>query len=300
MNARLAASAPEPELVLEYELFDMPTAQHKAGLAGLILHLKNLEKREVTPRPRIESVAPQSARFRFTQRDFQTLFDDLYDGYWTEARVRQKYQNKDPKRIEEVKSVEGKKTEKWFIYDEFRPRGSVLGFYLQEATNSPWLKLWQDMLWSVLRAQPTTRGEYQRRADGDSVSFADELWGKLVKSQTQKNRLVTTSIAGSLFVGAQDQNAEQVPFQGRIEHNLLLHFWTWVTPIFVPQVVNLKDKQREYQGYLLAIPEVADLEEFIEAVTEFWQSLSPDISGYRPRGALIDLPEEGGLEFLYS
>jgi CRISPR-associated protein Cmx8 len=157
------------------------------------------------------------------------------------------------------------------------------------------------MLWNVLRAQPATRGEYEKRANGQVTDVTAKLWDLLVKAQKlrAKGKFKAESIAGSLFVGAQDSNAERVSFTGQIEHNLLLHFWQFSTPLFVPQTVDMKSGQREYTGYLLVIPEVTDLRLFVADMIFYWKGLEPEVSGYRPRDALIDLPEEGGLEFLY-
>ena len=62
-----------------------------------------------------------------------------------------------------------------------------------------------------------------------------------------------------MLLGAQAVNAEAVPFSGRVDHNLLLHFWQLVVLTFVPQVVNKKDAKTERIGYVLTIPDVADL-----------------------------------------
>lgn len=290
-------------LTLDYSLSDLPTAQHKAGLAGLILHVRNLKERKVAkPIPELVELTSMRAILRLTKPQLQTLFDDLYDARWVEDEVRVKYHNKDPKRVKEVRIEEnGKiKKEKRFVYDRCEPLGHVLCFY-QSGTDNPWVKLWREMLWSVLRAQPKTRVDYETRADGKAVALARKFWEALVKVEQgrTKGKFVTETIAGSVFVGAQADNAERVPFLGRIEHNLLLHFWQWVTPIYVPRVVNNKDEWPKPRGYLLAVPEVSDLKFFSELIQEFWQGLDRHVTGYRPTQALIDLPEEGGLEFLY-
>lgn len=59
------------------------------------------------------------------------------------------------------------------------------------------------------------------------------------------------------------------------------------------------DGKPEDAGYVIVIPEPADLMEFVEDIRELLRSLDTEVSGYRPRSALIDLPEEGGLEYLY-
>jgi len=299
-----APPAPQPEsLVLDYDLMELPTAQHKAGLAGLLLHLRSLDQRGIAGSPMVERIDRFGAAIRIDRESLQLLFDDLYAARREQVLVRSKYGNKAPlgETFVEV-SRDGKMVkEKRFIYEDERPSGRVLEFWLQKGKEDRWLSLWQNMLWGVLRAQPTTRGEYKNCADGNPVGFVEKLWLSLLKAQAQraKGAFVTDSIAGSLFIGAQDKNAELVAFVGRVDHNLLLHFWQWATPIFVPRVVDPRSGDWEYRGFLLAIPEVADLIEFTRDMEHYWRSRDPDVTGYRPTQALVDLPAEGGLEFLY-
>ncbi len=291
-------------ITLTYDLFELPSAQHKAGLAGLLILIESLKAREQGPLPEIEINGSRSVTIKLTQESLGVLLDDVYDARWVEKQSLKKWKGKTPKRIDEIDhpQSDGKiKKEKRFIYDDFDPSGNTFAFWVQNGQKSPWLKLWRDMLWSVLRAQPATRGEFKKRANQQPVDTTKKLWDSLVKAQKEhrKGKFKVDSIAGSLFVGAQDANAERVSFVGQIEHNLLLHFWQFSSPVFVPQIVDLKSGQREYAGYLLVIPEVAELRRYVEDMIGYWKRLEPDVSGYRPRDALIDLPEEGGLEFLY-
>ena len=108
---------------------------------------------------------------------------------------------------------------------------------------------------------------------------------------------IVDTISGSLFVGAQASNAEKVPFKGVVTQNLLLHFWPLTLNIFVPETINRKGNN-EIKGYVLAIPEVSDLEEFCDVFPASLATLDPQLRGYRPAASIIDIPEEGGLEFL--
>lgn len=291
-------------ITLTYDLSELPSAQHKAGLAGLLILIESLKAREQGPLPEIVLNGSRNVTVTLTQQSLGVLLDDVYDARWVEKQSASKWQGKTPKRIDEIDRPQGDgktKKEKRFVYDDFDPSGNAFAFWIQDGQKSLWLKLWRDMLWSVLRAQPATRGEYEKRANGQPVDTTAKLWDSLAKAQKDrtKGKFRVESIAGSLFVGAQDANAERVSFVGQVEHNLLLHFWQFSTPIFVPQIVDLKSGQREYAGYLLVIPEVADLRRYVGDMVGYWKRLEPDASGYRPRDALIDLPEEGGLEFLY-
>jgi CRISPR-associated protein Cmx8 len=302
MTAKPRAS--QDSLVLDYDLMDLPTAQHKAGLAGLLLHMRSLEQRQIDGGPVVERIERFGASIRFTRQSLQGLFDDLYAASREQVLARSKYANKAPLGETMIEVMRDGKSaqEKRFIYEDDHPTGPVLAHWLKDGKQSPWLDLWRNMLWSILRAQPATRSEFKNRAEGQPVGLADKLWQSLVKAEQKraKGAFVTDSIAGSLFVGAQDKNAERVGFLGRVEHNLLLHFWLWASPIFVPRAVDPRKGTWDYQGFLLAIPEVADLPFFIDDMENYWRRLDPHKSGYRPADALIDIPAEAGLEFLYQ
>ncbi|WP_201068757.1 MULTISPECIES: type I-MYXAN CRISPR-associated protein Cmx8 [Thiorhodovibrio] len=285
-------------------MLDLPTAQHKAGLAGLLLHLRSLEERDIEGRPEIDEIEPLSASIRVSQKSLQVLFDDLFAAAYERKEVKEKYKDQTP--LDEiVVTVErgGKEfKEKRFVYEELRPTGHVLAHWLKDGKESSWHALWRNMLWSVLRAQDRTRIEYIARVDAQPVSFVGKLWASLVKVEKQraKGGFVTSSIAGSVLIGAQAKNAEQIAFVGRVEQNLLLYFWQWAAPLFVPRAIELRTKEWKDSGYLIVIPEVADLVDFLEDMEHFWRDRDPARTGYRPTESLIDLPEEGGLEFLHQ
>ena len=160
------------------------------------------------------------------------------------------------------------------------------------------------MLWSIPRGRPTTREPYNQRAEGHSCKEGTRAWADLVnveKART-KNQFYTTELSSALLPGAQAVNAEAVPFEGRAEQNLLLHFWPLTTLLFVPQQIDA-DGSAEFAGFTLAVPEVADLCEFVEAYPKLLSGLDEGLQpgqtarGYRPRRAVIDLPAEGALAF---
>lgn len=302
-------AAKDDAFTLTYELADLPTAQHKAGLAGLLLMIDSLDKRKIEPLPVIERLSSMGASITFTLESLQTVFDDLYDGSWEETPSKTKWKDKEIKRIEEVEvNVNGKvKKEKRFIYDAVRPKGAFLQMYYPDR-NGMWVKLWRDMLWNTLRGIPKTRLAYEERAEGKRSSLAKAVWDGLGKSlaQQKKGGILLESLSSSLFVGAEDANAERVPFKGPVADNLLLHFWSIVSLIHVPRAWGLeRTKEQGYRvtrkeaGFVLSIPEPANLEEFCKDARDVLRNLGLEGGGIRPRAALIDVHEEGGLEYLY-
>src|SRR5262245_22161070 len=110
----MAKKAPPEVVEIRYDLFDLPTAQHKAGLAGLILAIRSLKERsekdsEVMPPESVPKIVEgpdnAGAKIRFTKRSVQGLFDDLYDAAVVEVAVKAKWQGKPPKREETVEET---------------------------------------------------------------------------------------------------------------------------------------------------------------------------------------------------
>lgn len=296
---------PITEITITFDLFDLPTAQHKAGLAGLILQIQSMEDRQRNflkdQIPVIVALTPSSARLRFTEISIQGLFDDCYDAAVAEVVVKSKWQGQEPIRTEDVDETDehGKvKKVKRFVYEVVQPSGHFLAQHIRNGTDI-WLKLWRDMLWSIPRGNPQSRIPYQQRAARTPCKEGHVAWQDLVKVEQarQKNGFHTTEVAGSLWLGAQATNAEAVPFEGRAEQNLLLHFWPITALIFVPQQIDHEGKG-DFSGYVLAIPEVSDVENFVVDYPLMLGELSKETRGYRPAEAVIDLPAQGALAFL--
>ena len=289
----------EQEITLRYSLFDLPTAQHKAGLAGLILLIRSLEERRVCgPLPTVSNLSATSVEIKISQSSMQMILDDLYDAHKVEQARPSKIPGKPPKREEtQEKEEQGKvKKKRFYIYDVIEPRASFLHNY-----PGGWLKLWKDMVWTVIRSRDKARNVYKDRADGKPSQEAKSVWKELsrfVQNGDGKEPLLG-EVQSSLFVGAQAFNAERVPFKGVVNQNFLLHFWPISLQIFVPETVNREGKKEiKSTGYILAVPEVNNLEYFCEEFPRISSYISPELRGYRPKDSIIHIPEEGGMEFL--
>jgi CRISPR-associated protein Cmx8 len=297
----------QPPVEMIYDLFDLPTAFHKAGLAGLVLLMESLKARQVltADEAKYEMTATR-AIVTFTEPLVRKLMDDLYDARKVERRYAQpkKKDNKPilPKRVDVEKREEGGKVKevKWHIYDEVEPCGQFLcDQYPEMPHDRSWLKLWRDMLWNIPRSRPKQREPFDQRAAGKPCKEGPNAWTEIrkVRKARAKNSFHTAGISSSLFPGAQDTNAEGVSFEGRAEQNLLLRFWPLAVLLFVPQSVE-SDGETDFVGYTLAAPDVANLTEFVSDYPKLLAALSKDARGYRPAQAVIDLPAEGGLAFL--
>jgi CRISPR-associated protein Cmx8 len=280
-------------VTVRYDLFDLPTAQHKAGLAGLVLQLRSMTERkrsEDGPIPEVVELTATSASVRFTQPSVQALFDDAYAARKAAPLRPRRGRARPPEPAgEEAGTAEDAGVEPigYFLRDHYPDEDGL------------WLKLWRNMLWAIPRGIPKTRTPFEQRAAGLPCKEGLVAWQALVKADQARadNRFFTAEVASSLWLGAQEFNAERVPFVGRAEHNLLLHFWPLTTLVFVPQEVK-PDGEAKFAGYALAIPEVSHLVHFCDEYPEMLHELSPAPRAYRPAEAVIDLPEQGALEFL--
>ncbi len=239
--AKKKAIQPE-SITVRYDLYELPTAQHKAGLAGLLLQIDSMNERRAAgalpPIFELPSIVDRTSSYvtiRFTERSIWNLFDDLYDAEVVEQDRKQKQQNKEPKYTKEVDAPDaasGKlRKEKRYVYDAVRPVGSFLGRFTDGARKD-WHKLWRDMLLTIPRNQDATLGPYKdmaqlRLARGDSGEwprmdaarrkddkkcylFCREglaAWDDLVRFERSRSsgQLATTGLSGAVLLGVQDK-----------------------------------------------------------------------------------------------
>ncbi len=305
MAKKTAKPAAPTSIDVRYDLRDLPSAQHKAGLAGLLLQIENMRDRQGVGQlpsdreiPEVIEQTATTAVVRFTERSAQDLFDDLYAAQTVEVRSKSKWQGAAEVRQETNPNPGPDEPKRWFIYETVQPEGHFLRNY-SEGDKEPWHKLWRDMIYAVPRNKPTTRQAYKSRAADRPTKEGSEAWKALLAREMAraKGTYATTELAGSLMLAVQAVTAEAVPFEDRVETQLLLHFWILTARVFVPQRVDA-DGKSEFVGYALAIPEVGDLGKFCRRYKKLLEQLDAKKNLFRPAGAVIALPEQGPLEFL--
>lgn len=288
-------------LLLEYNLLDLPTAQHRAGLAGLVLVAQTLQRRGMNPLPEIEAVSPTEVSILLAEASLATLLNDIYDATTEEVLAKTRRKDQEPLRIEQVAESDartgGERHSPRYVYPQVVPRAAPL-----EALSMPlpWLKLWRDAIWGTVRGVPKTRLPYEQRARGLPLVETGRIWADLKRAARMP--ALETDLASPLYIGAQAHNAELVPFRGRPAQNLLLHFWQTVAG--VGEVWRAEyDRKRDTvdskpAGYVFAVPDVADVPEFVDEFAASAAQLSTEMLRYRPRDAVLALPAEGGLQLL--
>ena len=307
-------------VTLDYRLSDLPTAQHKAGLAGLVLQIRELHRiAEETPDeydpadlPVFGSVTADGATVTLTERSTRALFDALYFARKEPVTVSKPWRGKNVEslgeRTEKIADPETgrSKSVTRYTYAVVTPRNPFLNRHLSDPKDL-WQKLWRDMLFNIPRGKPASRRPFNERAAGEPCSEGGKAWKELVRwaKDRDRGRVRTVSVSGSTLLGAQDVTAEQVPFQDRGDHAVLLHFWPLTVTVFVPwtldvDAANPSQTREEAVGFSIAVPEVADLEAFCDIYPAALRALSdqPQARGYRPRAACLDLPAQAALETL--
>jgi CRISPR-associated protein Cmx8 len=297
-------------LTLDYQLAELPSSQHRAGLAGLVLVLQWLERQPEFKQKiedgvicRLTRLDDKGATLELNSAGLATLFDEIYDASIEEQARPQLFKNKQkevipPLREEEREETDAKgkqKIKKVYIYPFVVPHGSFLAdpSYDQssDGKNGLWVKLWRDMVWSILRGVPATRKPFEMRAEGETAEDAIAVWKQLLQPAE-----FTVDLPSTYFLGAQANNAENIPFKDRARFQFLLHFWLFAAQIYVPAVVNNEGK-RDFVGYAIAIPDIACLQWFCDELPGILSSRSAE-GKFRPHDSVVDLAVESALDMM--
>jgi CRISPR-associated protein Cmx8 len=299
-------------LNLDYQLAELPSSQHRAGLAGLVLIIRWLEgQREFTEKVKNGAICKltrlddKGATLELNQTGLEYLFDEIYDASLEEQERNQllKKRTKEviqPLREEEKEETDPKtnktKTKKVYIYPVVVPKGSFLSDpsydKSSDGKNGLWIKLWRDMVWSILRGVPATRKPFEARAEGQYNDDAIKVWQQLIQPEE-----FTVDLPSTYFLGAQANNAENIPFKDRARLQFLLHFWLFAAQIYVPEVIDNEGK-RNFAGYAIAIPDIFKLKRFCERLSRLLSERSIEKSGYLPCDCIIDIAIESALDIM--
>jgi CRISPR-associated protein Cmx8 len=299
-------------LELDYNLAELPSSQHRAGLAGLVLMVRWLgrdkNRKGICELARLDE---HGASLRIDQTGLQELFDEIYAASNEEQEESKLRKNKAgevvPPIREETRQETDKtgkiKEKKYYVYPVTIPRGAFLVAYDPSAKDGDgvWIKLWRNMIWSILRGVPATRGPFEERAKGPFTKDADKIWQDL-----QRATDYTVDLPSTYFIGAQASNAENVPFKDRARSQFLLHFWAFVAQVYIPVTLIYDRKKQEGKpkdvGYAVTIPDVANLVDFCDELPKVLQrDRSSEAHSYfrrRPGESVIDLAAEGALDLM--
>lgn len=290
-------------ITIEYTLAELPSSQHRAGLAGLVCTLRWLAQQRGRQKgvAEIVSVDARGATFRFDAQGLTELFDRVYRASVGEVEqgAPRKDRNKhsvEPLRTEQRRVVDkhGNEREKTvYVYPTTVPHGACLLDWDPTAKGEQglWVKLWRDALWAVLRGVPAQRQPYEARANGEATDDATRTWAALLKPDRG------AELPSTYYLGAQARSAENVDFRDRNRFLLLLHFWPFVAQIYVPQTVD-NDGKASFDPYVIGIPDVAALDAFCDEFPDVMRARDTEAAAFLPRGAVVDIVEEVGLDVM--
>ncbi len=299
-------------LTLEYNLAELPSSQHRAGLAGLVLMVRWLKdepnKKGVCE---ISQIDETSATLQIDQEGLQFLFDKVYAAFLedrAEPNIRTKGKGASKKEVPPLRvekriltDKKGKTTEKtYYIYAEAVPRGAFLADYdvTFDGKNGSWVKLWRDFVWNIMLVKPTTRNPYKKRTEEGYSKDAETTWSNLIQ-----NPSAVTFLKSNSFIGAMEFNAELVEFQDNFSWKFLLNFWTFATPIYLTRISVYDRKSKsiktQYQPFTLAIPDISNLEDYCDDYLTLLKTRRPELIGASlyPSQCIVDLASEGAMDF---
>jgi CRISPR-associated protein Cmx8 len=289
---------------LSYQLAELPSSQHRAGLAGLVLMVQELPKQPLFEEREdviieLSHLDEYEATLRINLEGLKALFDFTYGAVneerWTATKDKKKEYSEVEIREVEKKDSNGKvKLVKEYRYTVVVPKGAFLPYWDEsdeDINKGLWVKLWRDMLWNIVRGVPATRNPFNNRCDGQIYTKdAEKLWKEL--NQPHK----ATGQSGNYYLGAMATTAENIPTKDIIRYQFLLNFAPFVFQIYRPSTIN-KDGKREFNSYAIVIPDVANLKNFCRSFPKVLKNRDSTKLGYLPREAVIDLAEEGALDF---
>lgn len=289
------ATATVETLELQYALADLPSSQHRAGLVGLLMVIDDLKKSNQIGCD--SEITERGATIKITGEGLKAILDQIYAADEELQGSGTARKDQEPVKVLEEEFIDKKtkktKIKKMYYYPVIIPKGSFLD-YRDESDKKIWIKLWRDMVWQILRGVPATRVPFEDRAFKRNSNDSASLW-----KQLNQNVDRSVDLPSTYYVGAQASNAERVPFKDKGRLQFLLHFWPLVCQIYIPQLLSKdqdKDSDMKFEGFVLAIPDVCLLKSFKADYQTLLKNRSPQALGFRPKEAVIEVPEEAGLD----
>lgn len=288
-------------IVIQYSLAALPSAQHRAGLAGLVLMVRWLQHvRSVKSEGEVTiDVTEDGATLSIDKPGLKRLLEEHFSTDLREVAHSKKKKDEAPLRVEEYEDTTSKTTKKRkkYIYNEPVIRACLVrDFEPPGEGGSRWTDLWRDFIWKTLRVIPKTKDPFLDFAKTGTLkdNFVKKFWKKLETPNKP------TSFVSSTVFGAQKLTSDNVPFNDTCGQEFLLNFWPYVSFIYCPRVDPPNKEHCEYPGFVVAVPDVSSLKTFCDDIryilTQRGIQHHPEVRHARPSESCIDLPVEGALD----
>jgi CRISPR-associated protein Cmx8 len=262
-----------------YDLYTLPTAQHRAGLAGLILQARSAGFGAI-----VEEVDPHSATVAVTEANLTALLDDLYDAEEVEVESESKWKGKTPVRVGSKAKEEGGKSKvvPVYTYMQVQPK---CPFLARRVSACRFLDQTRRQATNVYRLAPLSKQVYEQRAQNKPCGEGQKFWAKLASAKP-----VETS--SSIRLGAEGKTGDGDLFRGDPWEALLLHFAQVVTLPFSIKQFEIESGRlvTKWRGTASVVPEVADLDAFCDLFPGVVDELALE------KTQIVEAPEQAGLD----
>src|SRR3989338_4503386 len=129
--------AEEEVVELIYDPFALPTAQHRAGLAGFLVLVDSMRRRKIKVLPEISVHSDGTVTVALTKKSLASTFNDLYDAATAERESPRKRKDKKkreikPLREEKLTDPKTGKERTVFIYPQIIPKAAFLAGFGME------------------------------------------------------------------------------------------------------------------------------------------------------------------------
>ena len=311
----------ENQVTLKYVLSQLPSSQHRAGLAGLVLMIWWLAKRSefkhlANAKLEVADLDADTVSIQFNLAGLTALMKAHFSATfeereWEQKRANSKQKFKIIKRKVGSPDTGRSKETTFYIYTDIVPQGDLVRSF--EPTNSKnlvWTKLWQEVTWTVLRPRDKQRLPFKAMANGTEPSEIEKIWNLLqdkpdstrwLDSATQVRRPPPSKVplSSTYMLGAQAKNNEGVPFTDLARNRFLLNFWSYVAWTYLPLKINAKGEPKLH-GYAIAIPDVRNLTALCQHFPSLLRQRDTQEIWKKPRSAIVRNLEEAGLDFFGS
>jgi len=292
-------------VTLEYQSSQLPSSQHRAGLAGLILKIRWLQeqpefKHSVDTVCKIVNLDADKVTFQFNLAGLTALLKPHYSANFEEReskKIRAKSKQNFRNIQREVYDADTNTTKltTFYIYTDIVPQGYLVqSFEPPDSKDRVWTKLWQEVTLTIIRPRDRQRLPFKAMVSGIEPPEIKKNWNLLRDRPDAKIRLSST-----YMLGAQARNNEGVVIYDLARFHFLLNFWSYVAQVYLPIQVNAKDEVKLH-GYALAIPDVRNLAAFCQYFPSILRQRDTKELWGKPRSAIVRHAIEAELKSLGS
>ncbi len=292
-------------VTLEYQSSQLPSSQHRAGLAGLILKIQWLQeqpefKHSVDTVCKIVNLDADKVTLQFNLAGLTALLKHHYSANFEEReskKIRAKSKQNFRNIQREVYDADTNTTKltTFYIYTDIVPQGYLVqSFEPPDSKDRVWTKLWQEVTLTIIRPRDRQRLPFKAMVSGIEPLEIKKNWNLLRDRPDAKIRLSST-----YMLGAQARNNEGVVIYDLAKFHFLLNFWSYVARVYLPIRVNAKDEVKLH-GYAIAIPDVRNLDAFCQYFPSILRQRDTKELWGKPHSAIVRHPIEAGLNSLGS